>query len=122
MWDRQRVVALRDAELGKILPLGAIGVHIVLGDECKRRVGAARPIRIDRVLGKTRERRQRLAERVHMIGIRAYADHDARITGLHSQRRPPKRHDTARPAEGNVVEPTWRQAEVLCKADTSVWA
>ena len=60
--DRQRVVALRDAELGEVLALGAIAVHVVLGDQRERRIGAAGAVRIDRILSKARERRQRLAE------------------------------------------------------------
>ena len=60
--DRQRVVALRDAELGEVLAPGAIAVHVILGDQRERRVGATGAIWIDGVLGKARERRQRLAE------------------------------------------------------------
>ena len=67
--DRQRVVALGDAELAEVLARGAIAVHVVRGDQRERRVGAAGAVGIDGVLGEAREGRQRLAERIDVVGV-----------------------------------------------------
>ena len=119
--DRQRVVALRDAELAEILAPRAIAVHVILGDQRERRVGAAGAVRIDSVLGKARERRQRLAEGIDMIGVPGDAGDDLGIAGLHRARRAPQRHDAARAAERNVIEPARRQAKMLGQTDRGVW-
>src|SRR5262245_51717219 len=48
-----------------------------------------------------------------MVRIAGDASHDLRITGLHRPRCPTQRHDTAGAAEGNVIEPSRREPEVL---------
>ena len=118
--NRQRVVALRDAELGEVLAPGAVAVHVILGDQRERRVGAAGAVRIDGVLGKARKRRQRLAERIDMIGIGGDAGDDLGVAGLHRARRAAQRHDAARAAKRNVIEPARRQAEMLGQPDRGV--
>ena len=55
-----------------------------------------------------------------MVGVARDAGHDVGVARLHRARRAPQRHDAARAAEGHVVEPARREAEVLGEADRGV--
>src|SRR5690349_18781456 len=105
MGNRQRVVTLRDTKLAEIFPLGAVAVHVVLGDQRERGVGSARSIGIDRILGEARKRRQRLAKRIHVVGVAADTSDDLRVSSLYGSRGPTQRHDAAGAAERDVIKP-----------------
>ena len=58
----QGVVALRDRDAAEVVTRGAIGAHVVRGDEREDRVRPARAIRIGGVAREVAERAQSLAE------------------------------------------------------------
>ena len=55
-----------------------------------------------------------------MVRIAGAASHDVSITGLDGPRCSTQRHDTAGAAEGNVVEPSRREAEVLRESHSGI--
>ena len=55
-----------------------------------------------------------------MIGVGGDAGDDLGVAGLHRPRRAPQRHDAARAAKRNVIEPARRQAEMLGQPDCGV--
>src|SRR5262249_6730623 len=116
----QGVGSLRDAQLPEVLGSGAIGSRVVRGQERKARVGPAGSVRIDRVACELAESRRVLAEAVDVIGVGPDAGDDLGIAAWYRARGPAQRHDRARAAEGNVVEPAWRQAEMLGEADSRI--
>ena len=83
-------------------------------------IGAAGAVRIDRVLREAGKGRQRLAERVDVIGVAGDAGDDVGVAGLHRPRRAAQRDDAARAAKRNVIEPARRQAEMLREPDRGV--
>ena len=48
-----------------------------------------------------------------MVGIAGDSSHDIRIPSLHRSRRSAQRHDAARATERNMIEPSWREPEML---------
>lgn len=48
-----------------------------------------------------------------MVGIAGDASHDIRIPSLHRSRRSAQRYDSAGTAKRNVIEPSWREPEML---------
>jgi hypothetical protein len=102
-----RVGALRDADAAEVFACGAGAVHVVPGDQRETGVWTAGAVGIHRVLGEVRERRQRLAETVHVIRIGTYTGNEIRIAGLHGARRPSQRHAAAGTAHRHVIQPAW---------------
>jgi len=48
-----------------------------------------------------------------VVRIAGDASHDIRIPSLHRPRRSAQRYDTARATEGNMIEPSRREPEML---------
>ena len=120
MRKRQRIGALGDTQFAEVLGRGAIGPHVIGSEESEARVGSTRAIRIDRIAGKLAEGRQVKTERVGVVGIARDAGDDVRVAALHGARGAAQRHDPARAAHRDMVEPAQGQAEVLREADCGV--
>jgi hypothetical protein len=118
----QRVVALCDADLSKILAPRAKRIHVVLGDQREGCVGASRPIGVDRILRKARKAGERPAERVDVVGVGGNTGDQVGVSGLNRARGAARRDNAARTAERNVIEPARREPEMLGQTDGSIWA
>src|SRR5208283_1827100 len=95
----ESVVALRDADLAEVIARGAVGAHVVRGEEGEARVRPARAVREHGVAREYAEAAEALAKRIHVIRIRADARDDLGVAGLHRSKRASQRHDAAGAAE-----------------------
>ena len=118
--ELERVGALRDAQLAEVLARRAALAHVVRGEEREAGIRAAGAVRVDGVARELAEVGERQAEGIDVVGVAGEAGDDARVARLHRARRAPQRHHAARAAQGNVVEPARREAEVLREADGRV--
>ena len=113
----RRVGALRDTQFAEILARRAVSPHVIVGQEGKARIRAARAIGINRVAGKLAEGCQVQAERIGMVGVARQAGDGLGIARLHRPRRTAQRDDAAGAAHRNMVEPPQGEPEMLRQAD-----
>ena len=116
----QRVAALIDADAPEVLSGGTGRAHRVVGDEGEHRVGPARTVGVRGIARELAEAAQHLAKRIDVIGVGCDAGHDVGVARLHCTRGPAHRHHARGAAGGDVVEPAWRQAQVLSDAHRGV--
>jgi len=118
--EAQRIVALGDADLAKILGPRCMRPQVVGGQHREAGIWPARAIGIDGVAGELAEIGGVLPERIGMVGVGGDASDNTGIAALHGACGAAQGDDAARPAHRNVIEPARRQAEMLGQPDRRV--
>ena len=111
---------MRDAELAEVLARGAESAHVVRGEKGEAGVGTAGAIGKHGIARKYAEAAQAFAEGIDVVRVGADAGDHVGVSCLHGAQRPPQRDNAARAAERNMVEPAYREPEMLGEPDRSV--